>query len=433
MAAPNIVNVTTITGKTTYAALTTTLTPVLLANAVSSGKVFKINSIMVANVDGTNAADVTVDINTAAAGSGTSYALASTISVPADATLNLVDKNSSFYLEEDKSILGGASANSDLEIVISYEEINQQEVPAMSNGGIIGPVNDPIVSVASTTTAQSFTSSGTYTSGPQAKLIDFISVAGGGGGGSNGGAGGAGGLVSGINSIISVATAYPIVIGGGGAASTSPGTYKSGSNGSDSTFTGQTTAVGGGFGGGADGNGTGLGGPGGSGGGNGWGLSNPGVAPTGTSGQGNSGGGGGPDGTLGGSGGGAGGAGVSGTLTPGGILGANGGVGLSFTLASPSPTFYAGGGASGGQTSSPTNPTGGSGGGGAGGFSPSAAGGAGSANTGGGGGGGGGANGLGGAGGSGIVIVKELSKTVAPGVWSLQEQYNLKKNNQWSS
>ena len=124
MANPNIVNVTTITGKTTYAALTTTLTTVLLANAVSSGKVFKINSIMVANVDGTNAADVTVDINTAAAGSGTSYALASTISVPADATLNLVDKNSSFYLEEDKSILGGASANSDLEIVISYEEIN---------------------------------------------------------------------------------------------------------------------------------------------------------------------------------------------------------------------------------------------------------------------------------------------------------------------
>jgi hypothetical protein len=124
MAAPNIVNVTTITGKTTYAALTTTLTTVLLANAASSGKVFKINSIMVANVDGTNSADVTVDINTAAAGSGTSYALANTIAVPADATLSVVDKTNSFYLEEDKSILGGASANSDLEIVISYEEIN---------------------------------------------------------------------------------------------------------------------------------------------------------------------------------------------------------------------------------------------------------------------------------------------------------------------
>jgi hypothetical protein len=123
MANPNIVNVTDIRGKTTYAALTTTLTTVLLANAVSSGKVFKINSIMVANVDGTTAADVTIDINTAAAGSGTSYALANTISVPADATLSVVDKTNSFYLEEDKSILGGASANSDLEVVISYEEI----------------------------------------------------------------------------------------------------------------------------------------------------------------------------------------------------------------------------------------------------------------------------------------------------------------------
>ena len=124
MANPNIVNVTSILGETTYAALTTTLTTVLLANSAASGKVYKVNSIMVANVDGTNAADVTVDINTAAGGGGTSYALASTISVPADATLNLVDKNSSFYLMEDKSIVGGASANGDLEIVISYEIIN---------------------------------------------------------------------------------------------------------------------------------------------------------------------------------------------------------------------------------------------------------------------------------------------------------------------
>jgi hypothetical protein len=124
MANPNIVNVTQILGKTTYAALTTTLTTVLLANAASSGKVFKINSIMVANVDGTTAADVTVGINTAAGGGGTTYELANTISVPADATLSVIDKTNSFYLEEDKSIIGGASANGDLDIVISYEEIN---------------------------------------------------------------------------------------------------------------------------------------------------------------------------------------------------------------------------------------------------------------------------------------------------------------------
>ena len=124
MANPNIVSVNSIFGNTTGIALTTTLTTVLLANTSASGKVFKIESIMVANVDGTNAADVTVDWNTDAGGTGTSYALAATISVPADATLNLVDKNSSFYLMENQSIIGGASADSDLECIISYEEIS---------------------------------------------------------------------------------------------------------------------------------------------------------------------------------------------------------------------------------------------------------------------------------------------------------------------
>ena len=124
MANPNIVSVNSIFGNTTGIALTTTLTTVLLANASSSGKVYKIESIMVANVDGTNAADVTIDWNTDAGGTGTSFALAATISVPADATLNLIDKNSSFYLMENQSIIGGASANSDLECVISYEEIS---------------------------------------------------------------------------------------------------------------------------------------------------------------------------------------------------------------------------------------------------------------------------------------------------------------------
>ena len=118
MANPNIVNVTSIYGQTTYAALTTTLTTVLLSNAASSGNVLKINSIMVANIDGTSAADVTIKLNTSASGGGTSYALASTISVPADATLTLIDGNSSFYLLEDKSIVGGEIANGDLDFII---------------------------------------------------------------------------------------------------------------------------------------------------------------------------------------------------------------------------------------------------------------------------------------------------------------------------
>ena len=125
MANPNIVAVVSIFGNTTGFALTTTLTNVLLANATSSGKVLKVESIMVANVDGTSAADVTIDFHTAANGTaGSSFALAATISVPADATLNLVDKNSTFYLMENQSIIGGASANSDLEVIIAYEDIS---------------------------------------------------------------------------------------------------------------------------------------------------------------------------------------------------------------------------------------------------------------------------------------------------------------------
>ena len=125
MANPNIVSVNSIFGNTTGIALTTTLTTVLLANGTASGKVYKVESIMVANVDGTNAADVTIDFHTAANGTaGSSFALAATLSVPADATLNLIDKNSSFYLMENQSIIGGASANSDLEVVISYEDIS---------------------------------------------------------------------------------------------------------------------------------------------------------------------------------------------------------------------------------------------------------------------------------------------------------------------
>lgn len=124
MAAPNIVNVATITGKTTYLSLADTAATVLVSNAASSGKVYKINSIIVANDDGTNAADITVTVNTTAAGDGTNYKLASTISVAADSTLVVLDKASSIYLEEDKSIVCTASAGGDLDVVCSYEEIS---------------------------------------------------------------------------------------------------------------------------------------------------------------------------------------------------------------------------------------------------------------------------------------------------------------------
>ena len=124
MAAPNIVNVSTITGISSTTALSTTSQTTLVSNAASSGKVYKINMIQVANVDGTAAADITIDVHSEAAGGGTAYSLVSTVSVPADASLVVLDKNTALYLEEDRSITATAGAANDLEVIVSYEEIS---------------------------------------------------------------------------------------------------------------------------------------------------------------------------------------------------------------------------------------------------------------------------------------------------------------------
>lgn len=124
MAAPNIVNVSTITGKTDQYALTTTSQTTILNNAASSGKVFKVNMIQIANVDGSNACDITIDVHSADDGAGTAYSLVSTVSVPADASLVALDKNTAIYLEEDMSITATAGTASDLEVIVSYEEIS---------------------------------------------------------------------------------------------------------------------------------------------------------------------------------------------------------------------------------------------------------------------------------------------------------------------
>ncbi|MDB4726315.1 hypothetical protein OAF54_02670 [bacterium] len=124
MAAPNVVNVATITGKTATVALSTTSATTLVSNAASSGKVFKINMIQVANVDGTNACDVTVDMHSAASGGGTAYSLVATVSVGADSSLVALDKNTAIYLEEDRSITATAGTANDLEVIVSYEEIS---------------------------------------------------------------------------------------------------------------------------------------------------------------------------------------------------------------------------------------------------------------------------------------------------------------------
>ena len=124
MAAPNIVNVATITGKTDQINLTTTSATAVVSNTVDSGKVFKINSLTVANVDGSAAADITISVYSQDDIGGTATELVSTISVPADATLVVIDKNNSIYLEEDMSIGATAGTANDLKVIVSYEEIS---------------------------------------------------------------------------------------------------------------------------------------------------------------------------------------------------------------------------------------------------------------------------------------------------------------------
>lgn len=129
MAAPNLVSPTTITGKTSTTLVTTAATATsILSNAASSGKVLKINALYVANVDGTSGLEVTVNYYPQAALAGTAVPIVSTVSVPADATLVVIDKEAYVYLEEDRSIgiTVGASgfASGEIQVVCSYEEIS---------------------------------------------------------------------------------------------------------------------------------------------------------------------------------------------------------------------------------------------------------------------------------------------------------------------
>lgn len=124
MAAPNIVNVTAIYGKVVTADLTTTSATSVLSNAASSGKVFKLDSLVVANIDTVNAVNVTVNHYSAAALGGTATAMASTVSIPANSTLVVISKLNMIYLEENMSIGATAGTASKLKIVCSYEDIS---------------------------------------------------------------------------------------------------------------------------------------------------------------------------------------------------------------------------------------------------------------------------------------------------------------------
>ena len=123
MAAPNIVNVTSIIGITTAVGLSTTAVTTFLSNADASGKVLKINTVVAAGI-GTGSGNITVKYHLAAAGAGTSIALANTITVPTGASLVIIGKDNPIYLEEDRSLTAQASVANNIAIVCSYEDIS---------------------------------------------------------------------------------------------------------------------------------------------------------------------------------------------------------------------------------------------------------------------------------------------------------------------
>ena len=122
MANPNIVNVTTILGNTTFLTPANTTANVLLSNASGSGLVFKVNNVVAANTTA-SAANTTVSIDNAAAGAGTDFPIVSAVSVPANASLIAVDKTTSFYLMENQSIVVTSGTSSAITYTISYESI----------------------------------------------------------------------------------------------------------------------------------------------------------------------------------------------------------------------------------------------------------------------------------------------------------------------
>ena len=120
MANPNVVAVSSIYANTAVDADVAASAVSLLTAA--SNKLLKINSIIVANIDGSSSADVTVSFYDSSATAR--YKIASTVAVPADSTLVVIGKDSPIYLAEGDQIEANASNASDLEMIISFEELD---------------------------------------------------------------------------------------------------------------------------------------------------------------------------------------------------------------------------------------------------------------------------------------------------------------------
>lgn len=124
MAAPNIVNITSMIGRTNTTSLTTTSATNILNNAASSSKVLRVTLVRAVNVDGSNAADITVSLYSAASLGGTQTELIQAKEVAINTNLDVITKDTPLYLEEDTSLGATASAANDIKMIVTYEEIS---------------------------------------------------------------------------------------------------------------------------------------------------------------------------------------------------------------------------------------------------------------------------------------------------------------------
>ena len=124
MAAPNIVNITSMIGRTNTTSLTTTSATNILNNAASSSKVLRVTLVRAVNVDGSNAADITVSLYSAASLGGTQTELIQAEEVAINTNLDVITKDTPLYLEEDTSLGATASAADDIKMIVTYEEIS---------------------------------------------------------------------------------------------------------------------------------------------------------------------------------------------------------------------------------------------------------------------------------------------------------------------
>jgi len=118
VANPNITSTTTLVAGNGGFAPTTTKQD-FLTNAASSGKLIKVVGLLISNIDGTVAADITIGRRDT---SNDEWSLLTSVEVPAKFSLEAISPENPKFLLEDEQLYCQASANGDLQITFEYEE-----------------------------------------------------------------------------------------------------------------------------------------------------------------------------------------------------------------------------------------------------------------------------------------------------------------------